>query len=67
VLSVQRQHSAELQQPWSTGGEHAAPLEELLFGFAFGMYWASVYEHLTWRTSVTGVSRVIVDPTDFAR
>ena len=26
------------------------PLEELLFGFAFGMYWASVYEHFTWRT-----------------
>ena len=26
------------------------PLEELLFGFAFGMYWASVYEHSTWRT-----------------
>ena len=26
------------------------PVEELLFGFAFGMYWASVYEHLTWRT-----------------
>lgn len=25
------------------------PLEELLFGFAFGMYWASVYEHVTWR------------------
>ena len=24
------------------------PLEELLFGFAFGMYWSSVYEHLTW-------------------
>ena len=27
------------------------PLEELLFGFAFGMYWASVYEHFTWRSS----------------
>ena len=25
------------------------PVEELLFGFAFGMYWSSVYEHLTWR------------------
>ncbi len=24
------------------------PIEELLFGFAFGMYWSSVYEHLTW-------------------
>jgi hypothetical protein len=25
------------------------PLEELLFGFTFGMYWTSVYEHLTGR------------------
>lgn len=24
------------------------PLEELLFGFVFGMYWSSVYEHLMW-------------------
>ncbi len=25
------------------------PLEELLFAIAFGMYWAGVYEHFTWR------------------
>ena len=25
------------------------PLEELLFAIAFGMYWAGVYEHVTWR------------------
>ena len=24
------------------------PLEELMFGFAFGLYWANVYEHLSW-------------------
>lgn len=24
------------------------PLEELLFGFAFGVYWSGVYEHFTW-------------------
>jgi hypothetical protein len=29
------------------------PLEELLFGFSFGWYWAGVYEHVTWRTSMT--------------
>jgi hypothetical protein len=28
------------------------PLEELLFGAAFGMYWSSVYEHFTWTESV---------------
>ena len=26
------------------------PVEELLFGFAFGLYWAGVYEHFAWRT-----------------
>ena len=25
------------------------PMEELLFGFGFGMYWSGVYEHVTWR------------------
>ena len=24
------------------------PIEELLFGFTFGLYWSGVYEHLTW-------------------
>jgi hypothetical protein len=25
------------------------PLEELAFGFAFGLYWAGIYEHFTWK------------------
>ena len=25
------------------------PIEELLFGVAFGMYWSGVYEHFAWR------------------
>jgi hypothetical protein len=29
----------------------AIPVEELLFGFAFGSYWSGVYEHLTWHRS----------------
>ena len=28
------------------------PLEELLFAFTVGMYWTSVYEHLTWTTAI---------------
>jgi hypothetical protein len=28
------------------------PLEELLFGFAFGTYWSGIYEHLTWQRVV---------------
>jgi hypothetical protein len=34
------------------------PLEELLFGFTFGTYWASVYEHLTWRAGSTDRPRL---------
>ena len=32
--------------PWRPVG---LPLEEMGFGFAFGMYWSSVYEHFAWR------------------
>lgn len=28
---------------------YGVPLEELLFAATFGMYWAGIYEHLTWR------------------
>jgi len=31
---------------------YGIPLEELLFGLSFGMYWAGAYEHFTWHTSV---------------
>ncbi|MBM3357817.1 MAG: hypothetical protein FJY54_08830 [Betaproteobacteria bacterium] len=27
------------------------PLEELLFGFCFGLFWTGVYEHFTWHRS----------------
>ena len=33
------------------------PLEEFLFGGAFGLYWSSVYEHVTWTNSVGHVGR----------
>ena len=29
-------------------GVGAIPLEELAFGFGFGMYWAGIYEHFAW-------------------
>jgi lycopene cyclase-like protein len=43
-----------IESVWNLGGLIAwrpagLPLEELLFGFGFGMYWSSVYEHVTWR------------------
>lgn len=33
------------------------PLEEFLFGIAFGLYWSGVYEHVTWTHSVAHVTR----------
>ena len=32
--------------PWRPAG---LPAEELMFGFTFGMYWSSAYEHIAWR------------------
>jgi hypothetical protein len=32
---------------------YGIPLEELLFGFTFGLYWTGVYEHFTWNKSVS--------------
>ncbi len=31
---------------------YGIPLEEFVFGFAFGLYWTGVYEHFTWNRSV---------------
>ena len=33
---------------------YGLPLEELLFGFAFGLFWTGIYEHFTWKRSATG-------------
>ena len=32
---------------------YGLPLEELLFGFTFGLMWTVIYEHFTWKHSVT--------------
>jgi hypothetical protein len=31
---------------------YGLPLEELLFGFAFGLVWTGIYEHFAWKRSV---------------
>ena len=33
---------------------YGIPLEELLFGFTFGLYWTGVYEHFTWNRTIAG-------------
>ena len=32
---------------------YGVPIEELLFGFSFGLMWTGIYEHFTWKRSVT--------------
>ncbi len=29
------------------------PIEELIFGFSFGLVWTGIYEHFTWKRSIT--------------
>ncbi len=31
---------------------YGLPLEELLFGFSFGLMWTGIYEHFTWKHNV---------------
>ena len=31
---------------------YGLPLEELLFGFSFGLMWTAIYEHFMWERSV---------------
>ncbi len=33
------------------------PLEELGFGFSFGLYWSGIYEHLTWHRGMQNDTR----------
>ena len=32
------------------------PIEELLFGFTFGLFWTGVYEHVAWRRAVPSLA-----------
>ena len=36
---------------------YGIPTEELLFGFAFRLYWSGVYEHFTWSVSGDALNR----------
>jgi hypothetical protein len=33
---------------------YGLPIEELMFGFSFGLVWTGIYEHFTWKRSVAG-------------
>ena len=51
-----------IEQVWnlpalSGGALLGIPIEELLFGFAFGLFWSGVYEHLTWSRPMAAPER----------
>jgi hypothetical protein len=41
---------------------YGIPLEELLFGVTFGMYWSGIYEHLTWHGTGSVMARPAATP-----
>jgi hypothetical protein len=57
VLTLEWSSPGYIERVWNLGAltgvmTAGIPLEELLFGFAFGAYWSGVYEHLTWQRDV---------------
>ena len=58
LLALKSSAPGYIEQVWnlkalSGGLIYGLPLEELLFGFAFGLFWTGIYEHFTWKRSVT--------------
>lgn len=54
LIGLQLLAPGYIDRVWNTAalsGLHISfmPIEELLFAATFGMYWAGVYEHFTWR------------------
>ena len=39
------------------------PLEEFLFGVAFGLHWSAIYEHYTWTEGVVHAGQGHRSPT----
>lgn len=56
MLALKWSAPGYIEQVWNlpalAGGlVYGIPLEELMFGLAFGLYWTGVYEHVTWTSS----------------
>jgi len=57
VLGLELSAPGYVAQTWNLRALSGAmvlgiPLEELTFGFTFGMFWSGLYEHFSWRGSV---------------
>lgn len=58
LLGLEWSAPGYIEQVWNLKalsgiGIYGVPIEELLFGFSFGLVWAGIYEHFTWKRSVT--------------
>lgn len=45
----------------------AIPIEEIAFGFGFGMYWSGIYEHSTWQYGAAPGAQVVFNATHGSR
>ena len=57
LLGLKRSAPGYIEQVWNlealSGVQiYGLPLEELLFGFSFGLVWSGIYEHFTWKRCV---------------
>ena len=58
LLGLKWSAPAYIEQVWNLNALsgiviYGLPIEELLFGFSFGLVWTGIYEHFTWKRSVT--------------
>lgn len=59
LLGIKWSAPGYIEQVWNLGdlsglAIYGLPLEELLFGFSFGLFWTGIYEHFAWRRTVAG-------------
>ncbi len=57
LLALKWSAPGYIEQVWNFGALtgvriYGLPLEELLFGFSFGLMWTGIYEHFMWKRSV---------------
>jgi hypothetical protein len=57
LLGLKWSATGYIEQVWNLSdlsgiSIYGLPLEELLFGFAFGLFWTGIYEHFAWKRSV---------------
>ena len=57
LLGLEWSAPGYIEQVWSLKALsgiviYGLPIEELMFGFSFGLFWTGIYEHFTWKRSL---------------